>query len=198
MLRAPLRRPSCGRCIDLRLQVRTKLRALVILTMLMVLHSGCTPAVLSHVSSDDIDWPQRFLVRGESDRRSFDRHSLVVRRGRQMDAMVLVAPVTIAASLTGVSGGQLLECLATPVFNTGDGIQMDIYLKTGAGEKKVYSRYFDAGRIASDRDWVPLSVPLDLGREASAELSIRVSGGPQGDLVGDWLALSSFRLTPGP
>ncbi len=166
--------------------------------ILMALLSGCTPAVLSPVSSDDIDWPQRFLVRGDSDRRSFDRHSLVVRRGRKMDAMVLVAPLTISASLSGVSGGQILECLATPVFNTGDGIQLDIYLKTGMGEKKVYSRYFDAGRIAADRDWNPLSVPLDLGQDAGSELTIKVSAGPQEDLVGDWLALSSMRLTPGP
>ena len=68
-------------------------------------------------------------------------------------------------------------------------------LKNAAGERMVYTRYFDAGRRAEDREWIPLSIPLDVRDGSGTELIIRLSAGPQGDLVADWLALTSVRLT---
>ncbi len=125
-------------------------------------------------------------------------HFRVVRNGSARDAMVLEAPVTICAPLARAAPGAILECQSTPVFNVGDGMQMDMFLIDGAQRRAIYSRYYDAGRRLEDRAWIPLSIPL--GLEASsreAQLEIRVSGGPQGDLVADWLALSDVRIIQG-
>jgi hypothetical protein len=113
-----------------------------------------------------------------------------------MDSMLMIAPLTVRADMSGIAGSYVLECLATQVFNTGDGIQMDIYLAGPGGRRKIYSHYFDAGRRAEDRDWIPLSVPLMLGRGLDSRLEIEASPGPQGDLSSDWLALSAIRLVP--
>jgi len=151
--------------------------------------------LLSCRSFTGADLAARFeLVAGDGGG-SFDRHYMVVRSGRRMDSMVLVAPATIRASLTGFAGNLILECLATPVFNVGDGMRMDVLLKNAAGERLVYTRYFDAARRAEDREWMPLSIPLDVPGGSASELIIRLSAGPQGDLVADWLALASVRLT---
>ncbi len=109
--------------------------------------------------------------------------------------MLLIAPVTAVAETTGFEGSYTLEAWCTQVFNTGDGIQMKIYLAGQGSRKEIYSRYFDAGRRAEDRDWVPICVPLSLGQEP-ARIEIEASAGPQGDLVGDWLAVSSAHLVP--
>jgi hypothetical protein len=126
---------------------------------------------------------------------SFDRHYMGARRGRRMDSMLLVAPVTIRAPLAGSARNLTLECVAAPVFNVGDGMRMDVLLMTESGERLVYTRYFDAGRRAEDRDWIPLSIPLDGPATSASDLIIRLSAGPHGDLVADWLALASVRLT---
>jgi hypothetical protein len=55
-------------------------------------------------------------------------------------------------------------------------------------------RYFDAGRRAEDRDWIPLAIPFKAGPRPDNELIIAISGGPQDDLSADWLALSGLRL----
>jgi hypothetical protein len=86
----------------------------------------------------------------------------------------------------------MLEGWATPVFNIGDGIQLDLFLSRYGERHRVGERYFDSGRKAEDRDWVAIAFPLDLRENDQLEISI--SGGPQGDLVADWLALSSLRL----
>lgn len=108
--------------------------------------------------------------------------------------MTLVAPLEIRASLAGLSGTHTLKLLATPVFNIGDGLQMDVLVGGAGALKQVYGRYFDAGRKAEDRDWIPLEIALDLSGAGDAYLEIRISGGPQGDLVADWLALAEVRL----
>jgi hypothetical protein len=129
---------------------------------------------------------------------SFVAHFRVVRNGFARDAMVLEAPVSIRAPLAGAAPGAILECQSTPVFNVGDGMQMDMHLIDGVKRRVIYSRYYDAGRHLEDRAWIPLSIPLDLeGSSVAAQLEIRVSGGPQGDLVADWLALSDVRIIQG-
>lgn len=108
--------------------------------------------------------------------------------------MRLIAPVAIQAGLPGLSGKFTLKLLAAPVFNLGDGFQMEV-LVGGAGDRKqIYTRYLDAGRKAADREWIPLEIPFELRGLADAYLEIRVSGGPQGDLVADWLALAEVHL----
>jgi hypothetical protein len=106
--------------------------------------------------------------------------------------MVLAAPVAISASLQGVSGKMKLVGLAAQVFNIGDGIQMEVVLVRAGMRQPLGSRYFDAARKAEDRDWIPIAMPLDLSEHDNLE--IRISAGPRGDLVADWLALSSLRL----
>ncbi len=127
---------------------------------------------------------------------AFDPHYGVTRKGRRRDSMLLVAPVTIKAETNGHSGNFTLEAWCTQVFNTGDGIQMDVYLAGREERRKIYGRYFDAGRRAEDRDWIPISVPLVLLPAQDARVEIEASAGPQGDLTGDWLAVSSARLVP--
>jgi len=125
---------------------------------------------------------------------SFERHRQVTRGDVQMDAVTLIAPVMVRAGLDGFSGRFTLIFAAAPVFNLGDGMQLDVLLEGQGRREPVYSRYFDAGRNAADRKWTEVRILLDL---AGAEvLEIRVSGGPQGDLVADWLALAGLRLEP--
>ena len=124
---------------------------------------------------------------------TFDPHYLVVRKGKRRDCVLLVGPLTIKADLSGLAGEYTLETMGTQVFNTGDGIQMDVYLSSGDERTKLYSRYFDAGRRAEDRDWIPLSIPVISARQDS-HIEIVSSAGPQGDLGSDWLALASPRL----
>jgi hypothetical protein len=135
-------------------------------------------------------------VASENAGRSMELRMQVLRNGTRRDALVLIAPAVVRASLAGVSGRVIVQALATPVFNIGDGLQMDVSLTEGPRVTRIFSRYFDAGRKAADRAWVPLAIPVDLGNSSNAELSIAVSAGPQGDLVGDWLALSALRLVP--
>jgi hypothetical protein len=120
------------------------------------------------------------------------RRLRVTRKGQGKDALVLIAPSSMVASLQGISGAMVLEGSAAPVFNVGDGIQMNLFLKRAGTRHAVGSRYFDPGRKAEDRDWIPIAVPLDL--IVKDQLEIEISGGPQGDLVADWLALSSWHL----
>jgi hypothetical protein len=124
------------------------------------------------------------------------RHEWVTRRGRRLDAAALVAPVAIRAKLTPVSGRFTLKLLASSLFNIGDGMLMEVFVGGPGTHRHICSRYFDAGRKAEDRDWIPLSVPLELSGHADTFVEIRVSAGPQGDLVADWLALAEARLDP--
>jgi hypothetical protein len=173
----------------------------IILTVSIVSLGGCTAGTQQKPPANaDVDLAERFSVlspRAESGGRDFDAHFEVTRKGRHRDSMVLTAPVTIHASLAGFSGFMVLKALATPVFNVGDGIEMNIILRSEGTGKLIYTRYFDAGRRAEDRDWISLSIPLELGNAQDPWLEIRVSGGPQGDYVADWLALSAVHIVPG-
>lgn len=137
--------------------------------------------------------PAASIMSGQQDR-SFSRHYPVTRNGKRLDCLILVAPTTIRASLGEISGSVVLECAAAPVFNIGDGLQMDVLLAIGGKERMVYGRYFDPGRRSEDRDWIPLAIAFEAPEANDAELRIRVAGGPQGDLVDDWLALSAVHL----
>jgi len=168
--------------------------------LLIILCTGCAPSAGISRSASGLDLTDRFFPVAASDRRpegerAFARHERVVRNGVARDAMVLVAPVSIRASLDGFSGRAFLEGHSAPVYNVGDGMEMDILLLGHGRESVIYSRYYDAGRRLEDRAWIPIDIPLDLEEwSRDAQLEIRVSGGPQGDLVADWLALSAIRI----
>jgi hypothetical protein len=118
----------------------------------------------------------------------------VTRKGRREEALVLVAPISVRATISGIAGAVNFEALAAPVFNVGDGIKLEIFLSDASGEKRVYEGHFDAGRRDSDRNWTALKIPFDLGAGGSWQLEMRVSGGSRGDLASDWLALAKPRL----
>lgn len=127
---------------------------------------------------------------------SFVRHFEVVRNGTKRDAMVLEAPVAIRADLKDAAPGSIFQCLSTPVFNIGDGMQLEVLVNEDGQWRLLYTRYYDAGRRLEDRAWIPLRLPVNLGPSArNVQLEIRVSGGPQGDLTADWLALTGLSLT---
>jgi hypothetical protein len=128
---------------------------------------------------------------------SLRRHEWVTRRGRRLATTTLLAPVAIRAGLAGLSGRFTLKLLAAPLFNVGDGVQMEVFAGSAGDCRLICSRYFDPGRLADDRDWVPLAVPVDLSGAADSYLEIRVSAGPQGNLDADWLALAEVRIVPG-
>jgi hypothetical protein len=176
------------------------LMAKIIALVLLIGLCGCGTAARQEQSGRaEFDLTDRFSVlspRAEPGPKEFDAHFDVIRRGRRRDSIVLTAPAAIHAPLTGLSGNVVLEGLATPVFNVGDGIQMDIFLVGSGTRKLIYNRYFDAGRRAEDRDWIPLAIPLELGNSSDNWLEIRVSAGPQGDYVADWLALSTMHIVP--
>ena len=108
--------------------------------------------------------------------------------------MRLIAPVAVRAPLAAAVAGAELQFLATPVFNVGDGMLLDVLLAGESGEEILYTRYFDAGRKAADRQWVPIKVTLPR-RSGARWLVLRVSGGPQGNLEADWLAIASMNLS---
>jgi hypothetical protein len=154
-------------------------------------------------AAGELDWADRFSTGREAavapgNSGSFQRHSFIKRNGQGKDAMVLVAPVAIKAALSGLAGRCRLQLQATPVFNIGDGLVMDIFVGSANERRQVFSRYLDAGRSAADRNWIPLEIELDVPGSDSPYLEIRASGGPQGDLVADWLALAALRITPAP
>jgi hypothetical protein len=121
---------------------------------------------------------------------------VVDRAGVKKRAMVLVAPVAATASLGGFSGRIELKFTTVPVFNVGDGIRMEIRVIDDGPPVLVCSRYFDPGRRFEDRRWTPMSVSMDL-HSKDPRLEIRVSGGPEGNLTGDWLAFAGLQISSG-
>jgi hypothetical protein len=113
----------------------------------------------------------------------------VIRKGRRRKALILVAPAKVRALLPGKPGKTNLICIAAPVFDVGDGIQMELSIVRAGGRFPVGNRFFDAGRRAEDRNWVVAAFPIE--SQVGDELEIEVLGGPQGDLTADWLALGS-------
>jgi hypothetical protein len=118
----------------------------------------------------------------------------VTRRGKRRDAIVLIAPSTVRVTLEGISGPVSLQGWVAPVFNIGDGIQMDLKLMDSRQQRGLYSRRFDPARSAADRDWIPVDIGFNLDERNTSDLEMTVSAGPQGDLVGDWLALAELHV----
>jgi len=160
---------------------------------LVAYHAACVRAPEHVGQSHTIDLAGRFcLVEGVSE--SFQASSAAARNGEKKDAMILVAPVAVIASLTGIGGRGWLECMAAPVFNVGDGFVLEVVLSRDGREEVISRRFFDPGRLKSDRRWMPLSMPIDFMESEAVELRFKLAGGPQGDLVADWLAIASPRI----
>jgi hypothetical protein len=159
-----------------------------ILCIVMLAKDDTLALQAARSAADSVDLTARFAAAGNGD--ALKRKYLVMRKGRRADATVLIAPATVRASLAGFGGKCNLKMLVAPVFNVGDGMQMDLTLVDAGDRRPIYSRYFDAGRKAEDRAWISIEVPLDLRGSGDVYLEIQVSGGTQGDLVADWLAFA--------
>jgi hypothetical protein len=159
---------------------------------LMLCSCGSTDAVLP-AATQEVDLMHRLIPNPGSNSANVERNLTVTRKGLQREALVLIAPVSVRASLKDVSGQRILEGWAAPVFNVGDGLQMEVFIRRDGERRRVGGRYFDAGRKFEDRDWIPIAFPLNLGQDD--QLEIDIGSGPQQDTSADWLALSSLRLT---
>jgi hypothetical protein len=167
--------------------------ALFFLAAASLLLGGCSNTDAQWTTVEGIDLIERFArTDAAAQNKNVNRNLSVIRRGLRKDSLALVAPVSVRSSLHGASGRRILKGWATPVFNIGDGIQMDLFINRAGQRRLIGSRYFDAGRMLEDRSWVPISFPVEI--EENDQLEIAVSAGPQGDLVADWLALSGLRL----
>lgn len=175
------------------MKIRMGLNAALLILTAHCLSAGAQSAGgARQPASDAVDLTARFMAEGNGD--SLKQHLSVMRNGRRLDATVLVAPARARVGLSDFSGKYTLKLWAAPVFNVGDGMQMDLALVVSGARRPLFSRYLDAGRRAEDRAWIPIEVPLDLPRAGDVYLEVQVSGGPQGDLVADWLALGEVRL----
>jgi hypothetical protein len=114
----------------------------------------------------------------------------VTRRGVRKEAMVLVAPLAVRTPLGGCRGPVWFRSLVAPVFNVGDGFCLEVFHLQAGETRRIYSRNIDAARRHEDRQWLPVEVPVESDGSPGERLEIRISGGPRGDLVGDWLALA--------
>ena len=139
-----------------------------------------------------VDLSGRFSLVDSGSLKNFEKQKEVVRKGQRRESLVLVAPAVIRAAVDGISGRATLQCLAAPVFDVGDGIQMNVFVKRAGIRVPVGGRYFDPGRKAEDRNWISIAIPLEI--QSGDQLEIEASAGPQGDSTADWLALSSTTL----
>jgi hypothetical protein len=138
---------------------------------------------------------ERFVPAKQAAGRSSLLNPIVLdRAGSKRRAMVLVAPASAIAPLGGDSGRIELQLEAVPVFNVGDGIQMEIWLRDDGPPVRICSRYFDPGRRFEDRRWTSVTVEMNVHRN-DAQLEIRVSAGPEGNLTGDWLAFADVSIS---
>lgn len=165
--------------------------AVALAVHIMLLATGCSRPP----SPSPAGLLEQFALASQVAERSSLKYPFVVyRAGLKKNAMVLVAPIKVKAPLEGLQGRIELQLLVVPVFNVGDGIQMDIWLHDQGSSVKVCSRYFDPGRRFEDRRWLPLTVPMDVRRK-DAQFEIDISGGPEGSLTGDWLAFADMRIS---
>jgi hypothetical protein len=163
----------------------------VLLATMLVL-PACRGRSAEEVSSVRLE--DRFAPAGAEPPENFQKQKMVTRKGQTRESLILTAPAVIQASLRGVSGRRTLRLVAAPVYDVGDGVLMTVSLKRGDARVPVESRYFDPARKARDRDWISMTIPLDVQPED--KLEIEITGGPQGDLTADWLALGSVQVSP--
>jgi hypothetical protein len=154
--------------------------------------SGCRR--VSAPADNALDLTERIQLVNASAGQALEKHRIVTRKGKGKDCILLVAPTAIRASLHGAEGKRLLEFLAAPVFDIGDGIQLNVYVERSGARMLAGSRYFDPARNAGDRDWKAVAVPLQI--QDGDQLQIEAAAGPQGDLTADWIGLNSIRLVP--
>jgi len=154
---------------------------------------GCNGSRGQRAENESNDLAGRFVLVHPGSARHLQRLE-VNRKGSRRKSLVLVAPSIIRGSLEGISGRRHLELSAAPVFNVGDGVQMNVFLRSAGKRIPLVNRYFDAGRKAEDRDWVRVEIPLDVRR--GDQIEIEAAAGPLGDLAADWLAISSIRIMP--
>jgi hypothetical protein len=154
---------------------------------------GCGSSLPSAYNPESaIDLSTRLLPMDKGSRGNPEKRLEVVRKGVKRKSIVLVAQSVIRLSLQGASGKRELKFWASPVFDVGDGIQLNLFLRRGGERITVGGRYFDSARKSEDRDWIAIEVPLEIREED--QLEIEVSPGPQGESTADWLALADLRL----
>ncbi len=143
----------------------------------------------------DLDLLPRLALALEQAGRQSGRPGFEVTRGGvRRRCAVLIAPAQVAVRVGGVKGSHTLELVAAPVFNIGDGVDLEVTLNGPAGARLLLSRRFDPARRADDRAWQKIGIPLDLTGAPDETIQFRLAGGPAGDLVDDWLALGAVRL----
>ena len=178
------------------MQQNTQYRVWLLAALLLAASFGL-PGCSKKVADPDltIDLSGRFSAVDRGSSKNFEKQKDVVRKGHRRESLVLIAPAVIRASLSGISGRTTLQYLAAPVFDVGDGFLMTVFLRRAGARHRIGDRYFDPGRKVEDRDWIPIAIPLEV--QQGDQLEIEASGGPQGDLTADWLALSDPKLVAG-
>ena len=155
---------------------------------------GCASSrQVADAAGSEMDLTERFSLVSPAAPEALQKHLSVTRKGDSRDALVLVAPAVVRASLQGVAGRRILKFWAAPVFNVGDGVQMGVFLKRAGTRISIAGRYFDPARKSEDRNWIPFTIPLEIS--GGDQLEIEASAGPQGEPTADWLAMSALRLT---
>ena len=164
--------------------------------IILLFQGGC--AGVPAARTDTIDLSSLFQLEGPAREggaeNSFRRDVPVERAGQERTSLVLIAPVTVSARLPALAGTVRLTCMTAPVFNIGDGFEFEVALRKPGAREVLLRRYYDPARVATDREWVPLSVAFGADGGEDLDLEMRLSGGPQGDLITDWLAVASPRL----
>jgi hypothetical protein len=164
------------------------------LALLVLFLQGCCAGAPA-ARPGTVDLSALFQLQSEAARgdveESFRRDVPVERAGQERRSLVLIAPVAVAARLPAIAGVVTLTCITAPVFNIGDGFEFEVAIRRRGARDVVFRRYYDPAREVADRDWVPLSVAFRADGEGDLELEMQVSGGPQGDLITDWLAVAS-------
>jgi hypothetical protein len=164
--------------------------------MLVLWQGGCVREPAAR--GDAVDLTGLFQLEGgipeEAAENSFRRDVPVERAGEMKISLVLIAPATVRAQLPAMAGAIRLQAMTAPVFNIGDGFELEVALRRLGAREVLYSRYYDPARVASDRNWAPLAVDFRADGGEDLALEMNLSGGPQGDLITDWLAVASPRL----
>jgi hypothetical protein len=177
--------------LSLRVLVFKRMTALA---FLLLGFSGCGTKSIPAQENGVLDLRDRLSVLSREAGGSYSPHFAASRNGIDRDSILLIPPITVRASLKGIAGHATLVGIATPVYNIGDGMQLDVVLIQEGNRRTVYTRYYDPGRKTEDRKWIPFKIPLDLPQGNDIRIELRVSAGMQGDLVADWLAVSELRV----
>jgi arylsulfatase A-like enzyme len=75
-----------------------------------------------------------------------------------------------------------------------DGVRFEVLVEAGGSRERVFERFLDPARIASDRGWVPSEVSLARWAGQTVNLVFVTGGGPRGDASFDWAHWGDPRL----